>query len=270
MRNILFILLTCFISGVQSAIVTYSDANDSGISSSIVNPYEYRSTEYNNFVYDYGVHSAIHNGGHEFIYLSAEENFHNSDQEVASLDVSIINTNGVDKNTGDVSLVLSGGSPLLWNISLDDSVTLKHIFIFGLSPQSINLNGSPAEFISKQSVTISDVGLFHSSVPVCGTSLPQDGYQATCTTDILVGINSSQELFPGISLQTNPGSNVNYLDDLVKTYTGGSLNLTNFNGVQSVDSYNIEISTTAVPLPAGWILFSSAMAFLVVRKGSFY
>ena len=68
-----------------------------------------------------------------------------------------------------------------------------------------------------------------------------------------------------VSLQTNPNSIVNYLDDLVKEHAGDSQGITNFNGAQTVDSSHVEISTTAVPVPAGWILFSSAIAFLVVE-----
>jgi hypothetical protein len=267
-RILFFILYACFINGVQAAIVTYSDGVSTGVSNSIINTHEYGSIEYNNFVSDYGIHSSIDNGGHELIFLSSQNNHHHH-HEAKTLEVNLVNTNGTSQNTEDVSLVLSGGAPIIWDISSDRSVSLKNIFLFGLSTQAVNLNGSKAEFINSQSEYIDDVGLFHSSVVVCGTSLPQDGYQATCTTDVLVGINSFQELFPGVSLQTNPNSIVNYLDDLVKEYTGGSLGITNFNGVESVDSYNVEISTTAVPLPAGWILFSSALAFLVVRRGVF-
>jgi len=269
-KNLLFVLFICFFNTAKAAQVTYSNGISDGLSSSIVNPYEFESDEYNNFVEEYGIHSSMGNDGQELIYLSAENN-HHTDNEIKELDVNIINTNGTSQNTESVSLVLSGGAKILWDITVDDSVSLKNIFLFGLTTQSVNFNGTPVEFIDDQLVSyVDEVGLFHSSVVICGTSLPQDGYQATCTTDALVGINSFQELFPGFSLQTNPNSIVNYLDDLVKEYTGDSLGITNFNGAQTVDSYNVEISTTAVPLPAGWILFSSAMAFLVVRRSSFY
>ena len=91
MKNPLFVLFLAFLiqHRLIKLLIQMVLVMDSLLS--IVNPYEFESEEYINFVQEYGIHSSMGNDGEELIYLSAENNHHHHN-EIKELDVNTINT----------------------------------------------------------------------------------------------------------------------------------------------------------------------------------
>ena len=202
-----------------------------------------------------GIVNAVDNPeGEELIFLGAHEtiNFDVTAENPTSdpnISVTVNNTNGSGATTGGVSLVLSAAESLQWNLVIDSSVQLNNIYIFGLGSQQLSINGSTITLVSG-AATFSDIDIIEGEV-VCGYTLPDNG--EGCFTDEILGINMGE--------LSNLGD-ADFLGDLTDS------DVTNFNGSYLVDSFNVDINTTAIPVPSALILFSSALALLIRRKSA--
>ena len=121
------------------------------------------------------------NGGEELIYLGAYKNseFNSSGGVLNEIQVDLNNLNpdnlnGIAGATGDVSLVLSAGASLAWDISVDDNVELNSIFIFSISDQSLTINNQSVD-LSSGDLIFEGINIETSPVAVCGYALPDDG-----------------------------------------------------------------------------------------------
>ena len=145
------------------------------------------------------------NGGEELIYLGAYKNseFNSSGGVLNEIQVDLNNLNpdnpnGIAGATGDVSLVLSAGASLAWDISVDDNVELNSIFIFSISDQSLTINNQSVD-LSSGDLIFEGINIETSPVAVCGYALPDDG--EGCHTDRILGFNRELLDEDGIELR---------------------------------------------------------------------
>jgi len=205
------------------------------------------------------------NGGEELIYLGAYKNseFNSSGGVLNEIQVDLNNLNpdnpnGIAGATGDVSLVLSAGASLAWDISVDDNVELNSIFIFSISDQSLTINNQSVD-LSSGDLIFEGINIETSPVAVCGYALPDDG--EGCHTDRILGFNRELLDEDGLNYETNELL-VNYLDDLT------DLSVTSFSGSYIVDGFEVGIDSqaTVVPLPGTLVLYATAFAVLMVQR----
>ena len=205
------------------------------------------------------------NGGEELIYLGAYKNseFNSSGGVLNEIQVDLNNLNpdnpnGIAGATGDVSLVLSAGASLAWDISVDDNVELNSIFIFSISDQSLTINNQSVD-LSSGDLIFEGINIETSPVAVCGYALPDDG--EGCYTDRILGFNRELLDEDGMEYETN-ALFVNYLDDLT------DLSVTSFSGSYIVDGFEVGIDSqaTVVPLPGTLVLYATAFAVLMVQR----
>jgi len=207
------------------------------------------------------------NGGEELIYLGAYRNsaFFDSTNPNSDIQVDLNNLNVVDGNaelTGDVSLVLSAGVALDWNLTIADNIEVNSIFIFSVADQTLTINEHSID-LSSDNAFHNDINIEISPEGVCGYALPDDG--GGCHTDRILGFN--QELHDdGIEYDTNE-LRVNYLSDLT------TLSVTSLSGSYIVDSFDVDINSiplplppVVVPLPGSLVLYAAALTTLVVRR----
>ena len=203
------------------------------------------------------VDAASNANGEELVFLGALKTINydlldgegqpGSDNDI---DVFLNNTSGIDAATGPVSLVLSAAESLQWNVTWDTNVTLNNIFIFGVNAQALQINGSGPIDLSSGEATFNGITIKVSNSMRCGYSLPYNA--GGCNTDQILGLNPFTA--------TNP-IGFNFLADET------DLNVTNFNGSNLVDAFNVDISTaTVVPLPSALLLFASAFGLMFNRK----
>ncbi len=222
------------------------------------------SAAYNQRRDDFGLVNAADNANsEELIFLGAHENIDHFSTGGASNDVSVQlnNINAGNAATGDVSLVISGAEALDWNITLEagGNINLKTIYVFGLEPQSLTING--------ESLMSDAMGEFWNStrierspVAVCGYTLPAN--DQGCNTDRILGINRTGTDMFGFPTNTNAG-NDNFLADLVGP---GGPQLTSFNGSNFADGFIVDIDSIVVPLPPAMALMGLALSALFGRK----
>ena len=205
------------------------------------------------------------NGGEELIYLGAYKNseFNSSGGVLNEIQVDLNNLNpdnpnGIAGATGDVSLVLSAGASLAWDISVDDNDELNSIFIFSISDQSLTINNQSVD-LSSGDLIFEGINIETSPVAVCGYALPDDG--EGCHTDRILGFNRELLDEDGLNYETNELL-VNYLDDLT------DLSVTSFSGSYIVDGFEVGIDSqaTVVPLPGTLVLYATAFAVLMVQR----
>ena len=203
------------------------------------------------------------NGGEEFILLGLHETIlhqSNSDDNgciandncnnIVTVDLVNLNDSG---NTGDVSLVLSAAEDLVWHITTDATVNLKSIFVFGAnaSGQTVSFDNGSTSITTDTSVSAGtgNVDVTFSSANVCAFSYP----------DADVGCNTRRLLGTGESI-------IDSLFDYLGDET--DMDITSFNGTEFGDGFLVELdsSATAVPLPAAFMLYASAIAGLMIRR----
>ena len=276
MKNISVLILAVIASVSASAAHVSMTTPANGASS-----YEFSGQSHNvfkNFVKDevfqqhgesLGLVNPEENGGEELLYLGAYINstFNDSNGVQNEIQVDLNNLNPIDGSgdaglTGGVSLVLSAGQSLAWNLSVDDNINLNSIFIFSISDQSLTINNQSVD-LSSNDLIFNGINIETSPVAVCGYALPDDG--EGCHTDRILGFN--QELHDdGIEYDTNE-LRVNYLSDLT------TLSVTSFSGSYIVDSFDVDINSiplplppVVVPLPGSLVLYAAALTTLVVRR----
>ncbi|MDB2409703.1 hypothetical protein N9W57_03665 [Pseudomonadales bacterium] len=205
------------------------------------------------------------NDGEELIYLGLHQNndFLPSNGLQNTVEVNLNNLNpdngsGQAGTTGDVSLVLSAAESLSWDVSVDDNIDLNSIFIFSTNDQALTINNQAVD-LSSNDVVFQDINIEVSPVAVCGYALPDDG--EGCHTDRILGFNRVFDDQNGDEQETN-AIFANYLGDLT------DLAVTSFNGSYIVDSFDIDIdsSATVVPLPGSLVLYGSAVVALTLRR----
>ena len=208
------------------------------------------------------------NGGEELLYLGAFINstFNDSGGVQNAIQVDLNNLNPIDGSgdselTGGVSLVLSGGQSLAWNLNIDDNIDLNAIFIFSVSDQSLTINNQSVD-LSSSNLIFDGINIETSPVAVCGYALPDDG--EGCHTDRILGFNRQLLDEDDIEYDTNEQL-VNYLGDLT------DLSVTSFSGSYIVDAFEIGIDSqaTVVPLPGTLVLYATALTMFVVRRKSY-
>lgn len=208
------------------------------------------------------------NGGEELLYLGAYINstFNDSGGVQNAIQVDLNNLNPIDGSgdselTGGVSLVLSGGQSLAWNLNIDDNIDLNAIFIFSVSDQSLTINNQSVDLTSSNLI-FDGINIETSPVAVCGYALPDDG--EGCHTDRILGFNRQLLDEDDIEYDTNEQL-VNYLGDLT------DLSVTSFSGSYIVDAFEIGIDSqaTVVPLPGTLVLYATALSMFVFRRRSF-
>ena len=240
-----------------------------GVFNNIVNDEEFGTLDYLDRRTELGLVNALVNDGEELIYLSAFRNsaFDSSNGSNNKVVVALQNDNPAPTEdserpmTDGVSLVLSGGESLLWNITIDRNVTLNSIFIFSPNNQTVVLSSNEVDFDNV------NINIKVSPTSVCGYSLPIDGNG--CNTDRILGINSQSYDIFGFEDNTN-GQGLNYLEHLT------TLDVTNFNGSYIVDEFVVKINSIAtvspppngpvVPLPGSFLLYASAIAVLSLQR----
>lgn len=208
-----------------------------------------------------GLVDPVDNGGEELVYLGAYKNseFNSSAGVLNEIQVDLNNLNPDNPNgTGDVSLVLSAGASLAWDVSIDDNVELNSIFIFSISDQSLTINNQSVD-LSSGNLIFQGINIETSPVAVCGYALPDDG--EGCHTDRILGFNRELLDEDDMEYESNPLL-FNYLGDLT------DLSVTSFNGSYIVDSFEIGIDSqaAAVPLPGTLVLYATALAVLMVQR----
>ena len=204
------------------------------------------------------------NNGEELIYLGAHStsNLNDAINPQNTVEVNLNNLNpdngGGAGLTGDVSLVLSAAESLSWDISIDENVDVNAIFIFSTNTQSLTINDQSVG-LATNNVIHEGINIEVSPVSVCGYALPDDG--EGCHTDRILGFNRVFIDEEDVEQETNAFFD-NYLGDLT------DLAVTSFNGSYIVDSFdiNIDSSATVVPLPGSLVLYSSALAALTLRR----
>ena len=130
------------------------------------------------------------NGGEELIYLGAYRNsaFFDSTNPNNDIQVDLNNLNVVDGNaglTGDVSLVLSAGVALDWNLTIADNIEVNSIFIFSVADQTLSINNQSVD-LSSNNLIFDGINIETSPIGVCGYALPDDG--EGCHTDRILGL----------------------------------------------------------------------------------
>ena len=215
-----------------------------------------------------GLVDPTENGGEELIYMGVYKNsaFNSSSGVQNEIQVDLNNLNVQDSNgiagaTGDISLVLSAGDSLAWNLSIDDNIGLNSIFIFSISDQSLTINNQSVD-LSSGDLIFDGINIETSPIAVCGYALPDDGQG--CHTDRILGFNRELLDEDDMEYDSNPLL-VNYLGDLT------DLSVTSFNGSYIVDGFEIGIDTqaTVVPLPGALVLYATALTMFVVRRKSY-
>ena len=212
-----------------------------------------------------GLVTSEENGGEELLYLGAYRNsaFDDVTNPDNDIQVDLNNLNVVDGNgnaglTGDVSLVLSVGVALNWDLTIADNIEVNSIFIFSIADQTLTINDQSVDLSSSNSI-FDGINIETSPVAVCGYALPDDG--EGCHTDRILGFNRQLLDEDGVEYDTNELF-VNYLSDLT------DLSVTSFSGSYVVDAFEIGIDSqaTVVPLPGTLVLYATALTMLVVRR----
>jgi len=271
-KNISVLILAVIASVSASAAHVSMTTPANGASS-----YEFSGQSHNvfkNFVKDevfqqhgesLGLVNPEENGGEELLYLGAYINstFNDSNGVQNEIQVDLNNLNPIDGSgdaglTGGVSLVLSAGQSLAWNLSIDDNINLNSIFIFSINDQSLTINNQSVD-LSSNDLIFNGINIETSPVAVCGYALPDDG--EGCHTDRILGFNRQIVNENGIEYDTN-GQFVNYLGDLT------DISVTSFSGSYIVDAFEIGIDSqaTVVPLPGTLVLYATALTLFVVRR----
>lgn len=272
MKKISVLILTFIASVTASAAHVSMTTPANGASS-----YEFSGQSHNvfkNFVKDevfqqygesLGMVNPEENGGEELLYLGAFINstFNDSSGVQNEIQVDLNNLNPIDGNgdaglTGDISLVLSGGQSLAWNLNIDDNIDLNSIFIFSVNDQSLTINDQSVD-LSSNNLIYNGINIEVSPVAVCGYALPDD--REGCHTDRILGFNRQIVDEDGVEYDTNELF-VNYLGDLT------DLSVTSFSGSYVVDAFEIGIDSqaTVVPLPGTLVLYATALTMFVVRR----
>jgi hypothetical protein len=212
-----------------------------------------------------GLVTSEEKGGEELLYLGAYRNSAfddvtnpNNDIEVDLNNLNVVDGNGNAGLTGDVSLVLSGGVALNWDLTIADNIEVNSIFIFSIADQTLTINDQSVDLSSSNSI-FDGINIETSPVAVCGYALPDDG--EGCHTDRILGFNRQLLDEDSVEYDTNEAG-VNYLSDLT------DLSVTSFSGSYIVDAFEIGIDSqaTVVPLPGTLVLYATALAVLVVRR----
>lgn len=274
MKNISVLILAVIASVSASAAHVSMTTPANGASS-----YEFSGQSHNvfkNFVKDevfqqhgesLGLVNPEENGGEELLYLGAYINstFNDSNGVQNEIQVDLNNLNPIDGSgdaglTGGVSLVLSAGQSLAWNLSIDDNINLNSIFIFSINDQSLTINNQSVD-LSSNDLIFNGINIETSPVAVCGYALPDDG--EGCHTDRILGFNRQIVDEDGIEYDTNEQF-VNYLGDLT------DISVTSFSGSYIVDAFEIGIDSqaTVVPLPGTLVLYATALGLLTMRRKS--
>ncbi len=274
MKNISVLILAVIASVSASAAHVSMTTPANGASS-----YEFSGQSHNvfkNFVKDevfqqhgesLGLVNPEENGGEELLYLGAYINstFNDSNGVQNEIQVDLNNLNPIDGSgdaglTGGVSLVLSAGQSLAWNLSVDDNINLNSIFIFSINDQSLTINNQSVD-LSSNDLIFNGINIETSPVAVCGYALPDDG--EGCHTDRILGFNRQIVDEDGIEYDTNEQF-VNYLGDLT------DISVTSFSGSYIVDAFEIGIDSqaTVVPLPGTLVLYATALGLLTMRRKS--
>ena len=272
MKNISVLILAVIASVSASAAHVSMTTPANGASS-----YEFSGQSHNvfkNFVKDevfqqhgesLGLVNPEENGGEELLYLGAYINstFNDSNGVQNEIQVDLNNLNPIDGSgdaglTGGVSLVLSAGQSLAWNLSIDDNINLNSIFIFSINDQSLTINNQSVD-LSSGDLIFDGINIETSPIAVCGYALPDDG--EGCHTDRILGFNRQIVNEDGIEYDTNEQF-VNYLGDLT------DISVTSFSGSYIVDAFEIGIDSqaTVVPLPGTLVLYATALTLFVVRR----
>ena len=273
MKKISVLILAAVASVSASAALVTIDTPANGDASS----YFFSGQSHNvfkNFVKDevfqqhgesLGLVNPEENGGEELLYLGAYINstFNDSNGVQNEIQVDLNNLNPIDGSgdaglTGGVSLVLSAGQSLAWNLSVDDNINLNSIFIFSINDQSLTINNQSVD-LSSNDLIFNGINIETSPVAVCGYALPDDG--EGCHTDRILGFNRQIVDEDGIEYDTNEQF-VNYLGDLT------DISVTSFSGSYIVDAFEIGIDSqaTVVPLPGTLVLYATALTLFVVRR----
>ncbi|MAV75476.1 MAG: hypothetical protein CL691_02480 [Cellvibrionales bacterium] len=250
-------MLSCAVS-INAAQVNFTGGTSSTLYINQVNAFEFNSVEYNLHVKDFALVSPEANNGEELIYLGAYQNIgYDPESDMNTIAVDLQNLNTDQAVTAGVSLVLSGGRKMTWDLTWDTSVALNSIVLFGLvDDQSLIINGSNVNLSNSSSDSIG-LNIIHSSTQVCGFALPQ--YSDDCRTDRILGINRDVEDEWGDIVSSN-NPIVNYLSGET------DLKITSFNGAYEANDFVIGIETTAVPVPGAFLLFSSSLFLAFIRS----
>ena len=240
------LMFSCVVS-VNAAQVSFSSGSTSTPNTNEVNDFVLNSDEYEQRETDFALVSTEANNGEELIYLGVYQNIDYAAATVNTINVDLQNINLSQTNTGAVSLVLTGGRQMTWNLTWDTSVALNSIVLFGLNDQSLIINSTAVD-LSDMSSSVFGLDIKHSETSVCGYALPQDTMD--CRTDRLLGINRDTTA-PWGQVTSSNVADANYLSNS----TG--LKITSFNGAYDAKDFVIGIETTAVPLPGALLFFSS-------------
>jgi len=214
-----------------------------------------------------GLVTSEENGGEELLYLGAyrnsafvDETNPNNDIQVDLNNLNVVDGSGNAGLTGDVSLVLSAGVALDWNLTIADNIEVNSIFIFSVADQTLSINNQSVD-LSSSNLIFDGINIETSPVGVCGYALPDDG--EGCHTDRILGFNRQLLDDEGDEYDTN-GAEVNYLSDLT------DLSVTSFSGSYIVDAFEIGIDSQAavVPLPGTLVLYATALGLLTMRRKS--
>ena len=272
MKNISVLILAVIASVSASAAHVSMTTPANGASS-----YEFSGQSHNvfkNFVKDevfqqhgesLGLVNPEENGGEELLYLGAyrnsafvDETNPNNDIQVDLNNLNVVDGSGNAGLTGDVSLVLSAGVALDWNLTIADNIEVNSIFIFSVADQTLSINNQSVD-LSSSNLIFDGINIETSPVGVCGYALPDDG--EGCHTDRILGFNRQLLDDEGDEYDTN-GAEVNYLSDLT------DLSVTSFSGSYIVDAFEIGIDSQAavVPLPGTLVLYATALTLFVVRR----
>lgn len=212
-----------------------------------------------------GLVTSEENGGEELLYLGAyrnsafvDETNPNNDIQVDLNNLNVVDGSGNAGLTGDVSLVLSAGVALDWNLTIADNIEVNSIFIFSVADQTLSINNQSVD-LSSSNLIFDGINIETSPVGVCGYALPDDG--EGCHTDRILGFNRQIVDEDGIEYDTNEQF-VNYLGDLT------DISVTSFSGSYIVDAFEIGIDSqaTVVPLPGTLVLYATALTLFVVRR----
>jgi len=271
-KNISVLILAVIASVSASAAHVSMTTPANGASS-----YEFSGQSHNvfkNFVKDevfqqhgesLGLVNPEENGGEELLYLGAyrnsafvDETNPNNDIQVDLNNLNVVDGSGNAGLTGDVSLVLSAGVALDWNLTIADNIEVNSIFIFSVADQTLSINNQSVD-LSSSNLIFDGINIETSPVGVCGYALPDDG--EGCHTDRILGFNRQLLDDEGDEYDTN-GAEVNYLSDLT------DLSVTSFSGSYIVDAFEIGIDSQAavVPLPGTLVLYATALTLFVVRR----
>ena len=214
-----------------------------------------------------GLVTSEENGGEELLYLGAyrnsafvDETNPNNDIQVDLNNLNVVDGSGNAGLTGDVSLVLSAGVALDWNLTIADNIEVNSIFIFSVADQTLSINNQSVD-LSSSNLIFDGINIETSPVGVCGYALPDDG--EGCHTDRILGFNRQLLDEDGVEFDTNELL-VNYLSDLT------DLSVTSFSGSYIVDAFDIGIDSQAavVPLPGTLVLYATALGLLTMRRKS--